>query len=166
MFPLAVQNFNILGLEVVKIPKLCTLFTHGGIYNKVMNARGNLTESLQISKTFTSQTLGDHHSSNCEKLGFQNEKKIQKLPIFLCNFSKGIPSGKMTSNKGHFGKFWVLKSDFLLNKPSGAPKVLEEDQWAHCRHFGHLSPGVRSFPPKAPIFENDVIFGYLPTFRG
>ena len=35
-----------------------------------------------------------------------------------------------------------------------------------CRHFGHLSPGVRPFPKNAPIFQNNEYFRYLASFRG
>ena len=72
----------------------------------------------------------------------------------------------MTWNKGDFWKFWVLKKEFLLNKPCWRPKGLGEHLWVHSRHFGHLSPGVRAIPPKTPSLQNNGYFRDLPFYRG
>ena len=41
-----------------------------------------------------------------------------------------------------------------------------EHYLAHSCHFGHFSPGVRPFPPKAPIFQNSDIFANMAILGG
>ena len=69
-------------------------------------------------------------------------------------------------NKGHFWKYWVLKKEFLLNKPCCGPRSLGEHHWVNFRHFGDLSPGVRPFPPKFPSVQNNEYFRDLHSYRG
>ena len=66
----------------------------------------------------------------------------------------------------HFWKFWDLKHEFLLNNQLYWPKKKLEHYLAHSCHFGHFSPGVRPFPPKAPIFQNSDIFANMAILGG
>ena len=97
---------------------------------------------------------------------FFKTQYFQKLPLFHFIFKVDIPPDEKAWNKGNFWKYWLLKKEFLLNKPIYRPKGLEEHQWVHSRHFGHLSPGVRPFPQNPSIFQNNEYFRYLPSFRG
>ena len=97
---------------------------------------------------------------------FFKTQKFQKWPLFCHFFVRRIHLGEITWNKGHFWNFWVLKKEFLLNKPCWGHKGLEEHDWVHSWHFGHLSPGVRPFPQNPSIFQNNEYFRYLPSFRG
>ena len=83
--------------------------------------------------------------------------------VIWSHFSKAT---KKTQNKGHFWKFWVLKKEFLLNKPCWRPKGLGEHHWVHSWHFGRLSPGVRTIPQKSPSPQNNGYFRDLPFYRG
>ena len=82
--------------------------------------------------------------------------KIFKKHRYLTSFSVGsIPLTK-------WGQITVFFEIFEFWKPifSSRSIVMDrmeffENNWVHCRHFGQLSPGVRPFPQKSPISQNN-----------
>ena len=109
---------------------------------------------LKWTQWCSSKPLGPQHGL-LSRNSFFKSQNFQKWGLFHLILHVDIPPDEKHWNKGNFWKYWVLKKEFLLNKQCYGPKGLEEHQWVHSRHFGHLSPGVRPFPQNRCIFQNN-----------
>ena len=91
--------------------------------------------------------------------------KILKKHTYLTSFSVGsIPSQKWGEIRVFFQNFEFWKPIFSLTSSARDPVEIFENNWVHCRHFGHLSLASDPFlkiPPSRKITNNSSIYTYL-----
>ena len=129
-------------------------FEKWGDFEEKVERQGKGDQNVWRTHWCSSKPLGSQHGLLRRNSSFKSQIFL-KWPLFHVIFTRRILLTKMRQNECNFWKYWVLKTEFLLNKPCCEPKGLEEHQWVHSRHFGHLSPGVLTFPENPSIFQDN-----------
>ena len=87
----------------------------GGFWGKGRTPGERWPKCLQLTQLFRKNYFLSMKLLVHQKIGFQNSK-LSKITLFWRYFLWRNSFKKITSNKGDFWQFWVLKTDFLVYK--------------------------------------------------
>ena len=123
----------------------------GAFWGKGRTPGERWPKCLQWTQLFSKISIGSQALLAEEKIGFQNSK-FWKNTLILPHFQYGVaPFWKWGQIRVIFQNFEFWKTIFYSTSNVMDPREFFQNNWVHCRHFGHLSPGVRPFSKIPPL---------------